>query len=146
MGYVPTVELEVAVVLKLATVVSAGAQEWVSPPVTVEVVGVAPAVRYELDVKRSRLGGKGTVTVTVESPQFRGNVETLTLLKEAKFMPSGSTDGTVVDRRLLDFSAAQRISYSLDLGKVVSPFWVRVFAGTNAAVRVEHPPTSQMRG
>lgn len=135
---------EVSGEVTLATVVRAGSQEWVSAPISVPVSGVAPAVKYALSVKRSKFGGKGTVAVSVESPQFRGSVELLTVLKEAKFMPNVSSDGTVVDRRTVDLSSG-RSSFSLDLGKVVAPFWVRVFP-SSSGVRVEDPPTSQMRG
>ncbi|QIK67379.1 fibronectin type III domain-containing protein [Nocardioides sp. HDW12B] len=136
---------EVAGEVTLATVVRAGSQEWVSAPISVPVSGVAPAVRYALSVKRSKFGGKGTVAVTVESPHFRGTAELLTVLKEAKFMPNAASDGTVVDRRVVDLSSG-RSSFSLDLGKVVAPFWVRVFPEPSSGVRVEDPPTSQMRG
>jgi hypothetical protein len=129
----------------LATVVTAGNREWVSAPLPVPVSGVAPAIRYALAVKRSMFGGKGSVTVTVESPQFRGKVELLTVLKEAKFMPNASSDGTVVDRRVVDLSSGPA-TFSLGLGKVVTPFWVRVFPEPSSGVRVEDPPTSQMRG
>ena len=135
---------EVSGEVTLATVVRAGSQEWVSAPISVPVSGVAPAVKYALSVKRSKFGGKGTVAVSVESAQFRGSVELLTVLKEAKFMPNASSDGTVVDRRMVDLSSG-RSSFSLDLGKVVAPFWVRVFP-SSSGVRVEDPPTSQMRG
>lgn len=130
----------------LATVVRAGTQEWVSPTVSVPVGAVAPGIRYSLAVRRSRFGGKGSATVTVESPQFRGKVQTFTVLKEAKFMPGGPSDGKVVDRRSLDFSSGSAITFDLDLGKVASPFWVRLFPEASSAVRVEDPPTSQMRG
>ncbi|CUR58049.1 conserved hypothetical protein [metagenome] len=129
----------------LATVVRAGSQEWVSAPISVPVSGMAPAIKYALSVKRSKFGGKGSVTVAVESPQFRGTVELLTVLKEAKFMPNGSSDGTVVDRRVVDLASGPS-NFSLDLGKVVSPFWVRLFAESTSGVRLEDPPTSQMRG
>lgn len=129
----------------LATVVRAGSQEWVSAPISVPVSGVAPAVKYALSVKRSKFGGKGSVTATVESPQFRGKVEMLTVLKEAKFMPNGPSDGTIVDRRVIDLASGPS-SFSLDLGKVVTPFWVRVFPESTSEVRLEDPPTSQMRG
>jgi hypothetical protein len=129
----------------LATVVRAGSREWVSAPILVPVSGVASAVKYALSVKRSKFGGKGSVTVTVESPQFRGKVEMLTVLKEAKFMPNGPSDGTVVDRRVIDLTSGPS-SFSLDLGKVVTPFWVRMFPESTCSVRVEDPPTSQMRG
>lgn len=129
----------------LATVVTAGSQEWVSAPISVPVSGMAPAIKYALSVKRSKFGGKGSVTVTLESAQFRGKVELLTVLKEAKFMPNGSADGTVVDRRVVDL-ASGRSSFGLELGKVVTPFWVRVFPESSSGVRVEDPPTNQMRG
>jgi hypothetical protein len=132
--------------LTLTTVVRGGTQEWSSPAVPVPVAAVAPSIRYSLVVRRSRLGSRGSATVTVESPQFGGKVQALTVLKEAKFMPSGSADGAVVDRRELDFSAGPSVTFTLDLGKVVSPFWVRLFPAENSAVRVEDPPTSQMRG
>jgi len=135
---------EVSGAVTLATVVRAGSQEWVSAPISVPVSGVAPAIKYALSLKRSRFGGKGTVAVSVESAQFRGSVELLTVLKEAKFMPNASSDGTVVDRRMVDLASGRR-SFSLDLGKVVAPFWVRVFP-SSSGVRVEDPPTSQMRG
>ncbi|WP_322613910.1 fibronectin type III domain-containing protein [Dermacoccus abyssi] len=135
---------EVSGEVTLATVVRAGSQEWVSAPISVPVSGVAPVVKYALSVKRSKFGGKGTVAVSVESAQFRDSVELLTVLKEAKFMPNASSDGTVVDRRMVDLSSG-RSSFSLDLGKVVAPFWVRVFP-SSSGVRVEDPPTSQMRG
>lgn len=129
----------------LATVVRAGSREWISAPLSVPVSGVAPAIRYALAVRRSIFGGKGSVTVTVESPQFRGKVELLTVLKEGKFMPNASSDGTVVDRRVVDLSSGPT-TFSLSLGKVVTPFWVRVFPEPSSGVRVEDPPTSQMRG
>ncbi|MGV1004584.1 MAG: hypothetical protein ACOYEV_07420 [Candidatus Nanopelagicales bacterium] len=129
----------------LATVVRADPREWVSEPISVPVSGVAPAVGYSLVVKRSKFGGKGSVTITVASAQFRGQVELLTVLKEAKFMPGGPSDGTVVDRRLVDLGPGGS-SFTLDLGKVVTPFWVRVFAEPSSGVRIEDPPTSQMRG
>ncbi len=135
---------EVAGEVTLATVVRVRSREWVSAPISVPVSGVAPAVKYALAVKRSKFGGKGTVAVSVESPQLRGSVELLTVLKEAKFIPNASSDGTIVDRRTVDLSSG-RSSFSLDLGKVVAPFWVRVFSSNNG-VRIEDPPTSQMRG
>lgn len=135
---------EVSGEVTLATVVRAGFQEWVSAPISIPVSVVAPAVKYALSVKRSKFGGKATVAVSLESHQFRGSVELLTVLKEAKFMPNASSDGTVVDRRMVDLSSG-RSSFSLDLGKVVAPFWVRVFP-SSSGVRVEDPPTSQMRG
>lgn len=131
--------------ITLATVVRMGSQEWVSAPVSVPVGGLAPSVKYQLSVKRSRFGGKGSVEISVDSPQFRGEVELLTVLKEAKFMPGSSSDGTVVDRRVIDLTAG-RTNYTLALGKVIAPFWVRVFPGSTPEVRVEDPPTSQMRG
>lgn len=143
-GGVRLLSSEVSDAVTLATVVRAGSQEWVSAPISVPVSGIAPSVKYALSVKRSKFGGKGTVAVSVESPQFRGSVELLTVLKEAKFMPNASSDGTVVDRRMVDLSSG-RNSFSLDLGKVVAPFWVRVFP-SSSGVRVEDPPTSQMRG
>ncbi len=136
---------EAAGEVTFATVVRAGSREWVSAPISVRVGGVAPSIKYMLSVKRSRFGGKGSVTVAVESLQFRGRVELLTVLKEAKFMPNASSDGKVVDRRVVDL-ASGRSSFSLDLGKVVTPFWVRLFPESGSGVRVEDPPTSQMRG
>ncbi len=130
----------------LATVVRAGTREWVSSPVPVPVSGTAPVVRYSLAVKRSRLSGRGTARVTVESPAFGGAVRSLTVLKEAKFMPASSQDGTVVDRRLLDFTEQRSLTYELNLGRVTAPFWVRLFPEPDSAVRFEDPPTSQMRG
>ncbi|MFV0459458.1 MAG: hypothetical protein ACK5MT_11910 [Actinomycetales bacterium] len=135
---------EVSGEVTLATVVRAGSREWLSAPISVPVSGVEPAVKYALSVKRTKFGGKGTVAVSVESPQFRGSVELLTVLKEARFMPGASSDGTVIDRRMVDLSSG-RSSFSLDLGKVEAPFWVRVFP-SSSRVRVEDPPTSQMRG
>jgi hypothetical protein len=132
--------------LTLATVVRAGSQEWVSPAVAVPAIVMAPAVKYSLDVKRSRLGGKGTVTVRVESPTFRGSLQAFTVLKEGKFMPNGQSDGTIVDRRVLDFASNATVAYHLDLGKVVTPFWIRLFTDASSGVRLEDPPTSQMRG
>ena len=136
---------EVSGEVTLATVVRAGSQEWVSAPISVPVSGVAPAIKYLLSVKRSKFGGKASVAVTVESTQFRGKAELLTVLKEAKFMPNAASDGTILDRRLVDL-ASGRSSFSLDLGKVVTPFWVRLFPDSGSGVRVEDPPTSQMRG
>ena len=130
----------------LATVVRAGTQEWVSPPVSVPLGKVTPSIKYSLAVRRSRLGGRGSATISVESPQFRGKVQAFTILKEAKFMPSGPSDGRVVDHRALDFSSGPSVNFDLDLGKVASPFWVRLFPETNSGVRVDDPPTSQMRG
>lgn len=132
--------------LTLATVVRAAGREWVSAPVDVPVSGRAPAASYSLEVKRSWLAGRGTATVTVESPEFRGTVRTLTVLKEAKFMPGDATDGTVVDRRELDFADERSHTFELRLGKVATPFWVRLFTEPGSAVRLEDPPTSRMRG
>jgi hypothetical protein len=136
---------EVAGEVTLATVVKVGSREWASAPVIVAIAEVAPAVKYALSVKRSKFGGKGTVAVSVESKHFRGSVELLTVLREAKFMPNGPSDGTVVDRRVVDLSSGYS-RFSLDMGKVVAPFWVRVFPASSGGVRVEDPPTSQMRG
>ena len=130
----------------VATVARAGAQEWVSSPLKVPVSGLRPAISYTLDVKRSRLGGRGTVSVSASAAQFRGKVETMLVLKEAKFMPSDRTDGAAVDRRTLDFSGGEVAPFIVELGKVSTPFWIRLFAATDSAVRVTDPPTSQMRG
>lgn len=129
----------------LATVARAGTQEWVSTPIPVPVSGMAPAIRYAISLRRSRFGGRGSATVTVDSAQYRGRVELLTVLREAKFMPTGPSDGTVVDRRVVDLASGPS-SFGLDLGKVAAPYWVRVFVGPSSGVRVEDPPTSQMRG
>lgn len=129
----------------IATVVRVGSQEYVSAPISVPSSDVAPVITYALSVRRSKFGGKGSVTVTVESAQFRAKVELLTVVKEAKFMPNAASDGTVVDRRVVDLSSG-RSSFTLDLGKVATPFWVRLFPGPSSDVRVEDPPTIQMRG
>ncbi|WP_204367112.1 fibronectin type III domain-containing protein [Nocardiopsis salina] len=132
--------------LTLATVVRAADREWVSAPVEVPLSGRAPAATYTLRVRRSWLSGKGTATVTVESPEFRGQVRVLTVLKEAGFMPGDAADGTVVDRRELDFAHERSHTFELRLGKVATPFWVRLFTEPGSAVRLEDPPTSRMRG
>lgn len=132
--------------ITLATVVRAGNREWVSAPVAVPVSGPAPAVTYSLEVKRFWLGGKATVTVTVGSPEFRGKVRVITVLKEAKFMPGDASDGTVVDRREVDFADEHSHTFELRLGKVARPFWVRLFAEPGSGVGFEDPPTSRMRG
>ncbi|EIV94664.1 fibronectin type III domain-containing protein [Frankia sp. QA3] len=129
----------------LATVVRAGSQEWVSPPVPVPVGSVAPKIKYSLVLRRT-LRGRGSATVTVESPQFRGKVQALAVLKEAKFMPSGPSDGRLVDRLALDFSSGPSFQFDLDLGKVARDFWVRLFPAPGGGTRFEDPPTSQMRG
>ncbi|MBX6388712.1 MAG: fibronectin type III domain-containing protein [Frankia sp.] len=132
--------------VSIATVVSAGTQKWLSPAVAVPVGGSAAArLRYSLAVRRS-FRGRGSVTVTVECTQFRGTVQALTVLKEGKFPPISAADGTVVDRRSLDFSQHPLATFALDLGKVASPFWIRLFPGPDSGVRFEDPPTTQMRG
>ncbi|MFE9242734.1 fibronectin type III domain-containing protein [Nocardiopsis sp. NPDC006938] len=132
--------------ITLSTVVRAGDREWSSAAVPVPLSGPAPKVRYSLEVKRSWMGGKGSVRVTAESPDFRGRVPAVTVLKEAKFMPGDASDGTVVDRRELDFTDRDSLSYELRLGRVASPFWVRVFVEPGSGARLQDPPTSQMRG
>lgn len=132
--------------ITLATVVRAGSREWVSAAVAVPVSEPAPTVRYTLQVKRSWLGGKGTATVTVESARYRGRLRVLTVLKESKFMPGDASDGTVVDRRDLDLTEERPLTFELSLGKVVTPFWVRIFAEPGSGVRLEDPPTNRMRG
>lgn len=136
---------EVSGEVTLATIVQSGSQEWSSAPVSVPVSLVAPAIKYVLSIKRSIFGGKRTVTVTLESSHYDGIVGLQTVLKEAKFMPNNPSDGTVVDRRTVDLSSG-RCSFSLDLGKIVTPFWVRVFPESSSGVRIEDPPTNQMRG
>ncbi|CCQ45054.1 fibronectin type III domain protein [Pseudarthrobacter siccitolerans] len=130
----------------LATVVKVGALEWLSAPISVPVSGVFPTVKYGLAVRRSKFFGKGSVTVTVESTELRDKVELMTVVKEAKFMPGSVSDGTMVDRRVIDFTAGSTSIYSVDLGRVATPFWVRLFPESTSEVRVEDPPTSQMRG
>lgn len=132
--------------ITLATVVRAGNREWVSAPVALPVSGRAPSVAYSLKVERSWLGGRGSAAVTVESPEFRGKVRVLTVLKEARFMPGDASDGTVVDRRELDLTDERSHTFELRLGKVATPFWVRLFAEPGSGVRLEDPPTSRMRG
>ncbi|GHC76066.1 hypothetical protein GCM10007079_12030 [Nocardiopsis terrae] len=132
--------------LALATVVRAGGREWASAAVAVPLGGTVPKVSYTLEVKRSWVGGKGTARITVRSPEFRGRVPVLTVLKEAKFMPGGPSDGTVVDRRELDFTDQSSLTFEIRMGKVVTPFWVRLFAEPGSGARLQDPPTSQMRG
>lgn len=130
----------------LATVVRLGADEWVSSPVRVPVTGTEPLVSYELSVKRSAFGGKGSVAATVKSHDYRESATILTVLKESRFMPGAVSDGTIVDRRTIDFTSSSSTHFTLDLGKVATPFWVRLFAEPHSEVRIEDPPTTQMRG
>lgn len=132
--------------ITLATVVRTGDREWASASLAVALSGPTPKVRYSLEVRRSWMGGKGTVRVTAQSPEYRGRIPVLTVLKEAKFMPGGASDGTVMDRRELDFTDQSSLSFELKLGKVATPFWVRLFVEPGSGARLQDPPTSQMRG
>ncbi|MFT4188836.1 MAG: fibronectin type III domain-containing protein [Aeromicrobium sp.] len=137
--------------LTLSTVVVYEGERWVFSPVRVALAegGAVPVVGYSLSVKRSRLGGKGKAVVTVTAADFRGTLPLMVVLKEAKFMPRAVTDGHVAIGCSVDLGAGETpgaATFEVDFGKVVPPFWVRVFADEGAKVRLEDPPTSQMKG
>lgn len=144
-GGVHLLTSEVLGPVTIATVARGGTEEWLSTPVAVNIGGLAASISYSLATKRFKFGSKRTATIYVESTEFRGIVELATVLKEAKFMPTSLSDGTVVDLRHVDLSEG-RSTYQLILGKVVAPYWVRVFAASDSDLRVVDPPTSQMRG
>ncbi|MBL7489630.1 fibronectin type III domain-containing protein [Frankia sp. AgB1.9] len=146
-GGVRLADAEAVSDVTVATVVRAGSREWLSPAAVVPVPGGGtPRVGYSLAVRRSAFRGLGSVTVTIEPGPFRGTVAALVVLREAKFPPGSPANGTVVERRVVNLATGEPVSFTLDLGKVASPFWIRLFPDAGSDVRFADPPTSDMRG
>lgn len=131
--------------ISVATVVRAGDEEWISTPVPIAFTGVQSRVRYQLRLKRSLVGGRATAVVAAASEDYRGALPVLAVLKEGSIMPGSVQDGRTIDRAVLDLGEGTA-SWEFPVGKVSSPYWVRLFPESDSGVRLDDPPTSQLRG
>jgi len=128
----------------VALVVRANGVEYVAPPVSVPLQRADPRVRYSLRTRKPMFG-PAIVEATFASSDFSGAADVLVVLKEGSFMPASAADGRIVERLGVDLRGADPSIHVVSLGKVKSPFWVRVFPAS-AEIRLQDPPTNQMRG
>lgn len=101
-------------------------------------------VHYNLHTKRSLFGGKYTVTITARSDETREFVSGQLKIKFGPVMPLDESDGDTVASVPLDFSTANQISETVELGKLTAPFWLQLTA-PGSAVQIIHPHTQELK-
>lgn len=105
-----------------------------------------PQVFYEIKLKKTVLGKSYTATIDARTENFSGRLPVTIVVKRGSIMPAEAGDAGHALPATLDLSGSASTTISVDLGKHSSPFWVRVFPDTPDVVRLQDPPTVQMRG
>ncbi|CAH0231559.1 fibronectin type III domain-containing protein [Rhodococcoides fascians] len=130
----------------ISTVAFGNGQKWIASPVEIHIAARLPVVRYKLEIPPSRFGRRKPVRATVESDGFSGLVSLLVVARESSIMPSRSTDGEVVEKLRFELDGVTPASVEFNIPRLVSPFWIRIFPDGGAPVKLEDPPTNQLKG
>lgn len=132
--------------IRLRTVTRLGDEEWVSGPLPVprESPSQQPFT-YTVATRRGLLG-KTSVTVDVRAPGPSGSVVFDLFLGHGSTMPPSAQGMDHVQELLLDFSDAEQKSVTVELGRLKSPYWLKLMAREPRATPLIDPPTSQLKG
>ncbi|MFJ2621483.1 fibronectin type III domain-containing protein [Glutamicibacter sp. NPDC087344] len=132
--------------LSISTVVRVDDEEWTSARIPVQLAKTdkRQRVSYRMDLTKSLFGGKVTckITASTETPGFVMPVDVV--LKQGPIMPFRVQDGQRITQLELDFSAETERTYTLQLGKQKSPFWVCLF--TEDPELLVPPSSSELKG
>lgn len=132
--------------IRLQTVTRTGEEEWVSGPVLVS--RDSPSTQpftYTLATRRGLLG-KTSVTIDVRAPGQAGPALFDLFLGHGSTMPASAHGMDHVQELALDFSEAPQRSVTVELGRVKSPYWLKLFARDPRTTPLIDPPTSQLKG
>lgn len=130
----------------IATVAFGNDREWIASPVEVRLSAELPVVRYEVDIPPSRFGRRKPARVSVRSETYAGSLPLLVVARESSIMPSRPDDGEVLERLMVDLDGVNPANVEFTLPRLQSPFWIRIFPGGETGVKLEDPPTQQLKG
>ncbi|OBG82655.1 hypothetical protein A5699_05755 [Mycobacterium sp. E802] len=131
--------------VSVATVAHGNGAEWVASPVEVQLAARLPIVRYDLYIPPSRFGRRRPARVVVHSDGYAGALSFLVVARTSSIMPSRPDDGDVIERLDLTVDGTNSVTAEFSLPKLSSPFWIRLFPD-GAAIKLEDPPTNQLKG
>jgi hypothetical protein len=132
--------------IRVATVFRVGDREWTSSPVDIAFQSAPPVISYSVSFRREGLRRNVIAVITAKSDLFRGRVDLVVVMRAAKFMPIRPEDGQVIAERAVDIVDEPVVVGEFPIGRPPGPFWVRVFAKPSESVRIEDPPTTELRG
>ncbi len=132
--------------VSIATVVFGNGAEWTSQPVEVQTPVPRSIVRYDLEIPPSRLGRRKPVRVQVHPNGYTGPLSIVAVIRTSSIMPSRADDGDVVTRLDLQLDGNNPVGAEFGIPKVQSPFWVRLFLVDDSKVKLDDPPTNQLKG
>jgi hypothetical protein len=61
-------------------------------------------------------------------------------------MPSRPDDGDVIERLDVNVDGTSPAAVEFNIPRLQSPFWIRLFPSGDAAVKLQDPPTNQLKG
>lgn len=131
--------------VSVSTVAHGSGTEWVASPVEIKLAARLPIVRYELEIPPLRFGRRKPVRAVVHPNGYEGSTTVLVVARTSSIMPSRSDDGDVIDRLDISMDGNSAVVVEFGIPKLRSPFWVRLFSA-NPAVKLEDPPTNQLKG
>lgn len=130
----------------VATVAHGNGAEWVASPVEVQLAARLPIIRYELDIPPSRFGRRKPARAVVHSNGYAGPLSLLVVARTSSIMPSKPDDGDVIERIQVTMDGQNAAAVEFTLPRLPSPFWIRLFPNGSAAIKLEDPPTTQLKG
>ncbi|OBJ98312.1 hypothetical protein A5746_12965 [Mycolicibacterium conceptionense] len=132
--------------VSVATIAYGNGAEWVSGPVEVQVALRLPLVRYELEIPSTRFGRRKPVRAVVHSGGYVGPLSLLVVARTSSIMPSKPEDGDVIDRLDITMDGITSTAVEFSIPRIPSPFWLRLFPHGDVVVKLEDPPTNQLKG
>lgn len=132
--------------IAIATVAFGNGNEWIASPVEIALAARLPVIRYELDIPAARFGRRKPARVVLHSADYTGSLSLLVVARTSSIMPSRPDDGDVIKRIDVTVANGAPMVAEFDLPKLPSPFWIRLFSENGAGVKLEDPPTTQLKG
>ncbi|USI89655.1 hypothetical protein [Rhodococcus pyridinivorans] len=132
--------------LEVATVAFGNGREWTSVRVPIPFERPEPVVSYQLRIPSSRFGKRKPVEVSATSAAHSGPVSVVAVVRSGKIMPTRVEHDDIALPVQLDFSNGPTAAALLELPKISSPFWVRLFPTDDSDFILQDPPTEMLKG
>lgn len=131
--------------VSLITIARVDDEELTSPPVAIALRQQRRTLTYTASIKK-KLFGNPSCTFTVSGNPGNSEHSLLVVTSEQRMMPLSPDEGRTVHTERVQLTEASDNSFTVQLPKLKSPFWVCLFPATSDDVELIAPPTSQLKG
>lgn len=133
--------------LTISTVVRIDGESYNSSAQPVPLAGSSTArISYALKIKKSLMGSSFTARISATADQASDPIPVLIVVRDGGRLPLEPEYNDTIMTETLTFNEGLGTVLSLDLGKLSSPFWVRMFPAEQGSALFEDPPATDMKG